>query len=453
MSTNTNIPQKLLDSLQEVNCFDETAFIEAHEQSSITSVRVNKFKYTAQFEQEENVPWCSSGKYLQERPSFVADPLWHAGAYYVQEASSMLLEQVLKQTVDFSKQLILLDACASPGGKSTLVASLINEESLLISNEIIQTRVNTLVENIVKWGQLNTWVCNSDVKQIGQCENIFDVILIDAPCSGSGLFRKDKKAINEWSENNVTHCEKRQQRIFDDLENALCEEGILIYMTCSYSVQENEDMIDYIIASEKYESIELSLSPDWQIINTQSNIHNGFGYRCMPHVTKGEGFFLSVFRKKGLYNKYIPLINNELKATANQFDFEKFIEIKNTFTFNLIDSIACIHLEHKNYFGYFSKKLKLVKKGIVLGQIMHKVCMPDHELAMYYGLKSTIPYINVSLVDAIKYLKKDTIELLDCAKGLYIVRFEGIALGWIKNLGNRSNNYYPTKYRLLKNIF
>src|SRR5436190_11131836 len=184
------------------------------------------------------VPWSSSGFYLNERPIFTLDPMFHAGAYYVQEASSMFLEQALKQTVDLSQPVKVLDLCAAPGGKSTLIQSLITTESLLVSNEVIKTRVNILSENITKWGAANVIVTNNDPRDFQRLPGYFDVIVIDAPCSGSGLFRKDPAAISEWSRDNVILCSQRQQRILADIMPALKPGGILIYSTCSYSQEE-----------------------------------------------------------------------------------------------------------------------------------------------------------------------------------------------------------------------
>ena len=181
-----------------------------------------------------------------QRPSFTFDPLFHAGTYYVQEASSMFLEQALKQSVDLSQPLRVLDLCAAPGGKSTLLQSLLNKESLLVSNDVIKSRAAILEENIVKWGAANVVVTNNDPAHFARLENYFDAIVIDAPCSGSGLFRRDPEAINEWSENNVQLCSQRQQRIVADVWPALKQNGILIYSTCSYSAEEDEAILDWM---------------------------------------------------------------------------------------------------------------------------------------------------------------------------------------------------------------
>src|SRR5436190_23182745 len=251
------LPEKLLASLEGIKGFNKEAFEKVHSSGEqITSIRINPFKSSAEklihdsrLTIHENIPWCEHGYYLKERPSFTFDPLFHAGCYYVQEASSMFLEQALKQTVDLSKPLRVLDLCAAPGGKSTHIQSLISPGSLLVSNEVIKSRCNILKDNIIKWGCNNVVVTNNDPKDFARLENYFDVIVVDAPCSGSGLFRRDEEAIGEWSENNVQLCSQRQQRIIADVWPALKKEGILIYSTCSYSKDEDENIIKWMDAT------------------------------------------------------------------------------------------------------------------------------------------------------------------------------------------------------------
>ena len=224
-----HLPAELLRSLEGVKGFDKEAFIAVHEsEERITSIRLNPFKQSEIVNLKSKVPWTEQGYYLQTRPSFTFDPLFHAGCYYVQEASSMFLEVALKQTVDLSKPLKVLDLCAAPGGKSTHILSLISKESLLVSNEVIRSRATILNDNIVKWGCSNVMVTNNDPKDFQRLENYFDVIVVDAPCSGSGLLRRDPEAIEEWSEQNVTLCSQRQQRILANVLPALKHDGVLI---------------------------------------------------------------------------------------------------------------------------------------------------------------------------------------------------------------------------------
>jgi 16S rRNA C967 or C1407 C5-methylase (RsmB/RsmF family) len=280
----------LLDKLEDVEGFSRESFIHAHETPSVTSIRFNiekltRFAATAQsthpeFILKEKVPWCEFGFYLEERPSFTLDPLLHAGAYYVQEASSMFLFEVLKQTCNDNNKSVL-DLCAAPGGKSSLLASYF-KNSLIVSNEIIKQRANILYENLTKWGAANIVVTNNDAADFQRLENYFDVIVVDAPCSGSGLFRKDANAIEEWNEGNIHLCSQRQQRILADVYAALKQDGILIYSTCSYSEEEDEDILDWLKNNFDVDTIQLKLKDDWNITETQSSKHKAFGYRFWP---------------------------------------------------------------------------------------------------------------------------------------------------------------------------
>ena len=197
------LPRKLLHDLRDVKGFDEAAFIAAHQQLAVTSVRLNPFKPAPVFETAQSVPWCKEGRYLDARPSFTLDPYFHGGAYYVQEASSMFLAHMFRSLVGDRKGLRVLDLCAAPGGKSTLLASLLDRTSLLVSNEVIRSRASILEENMTRWGCMNTWVTSNDPKDLSKLPGYFDVMVVDAPCSGSGLFRKDEYALDEWIEANV----------------------------------------------------------------------------------------------------------------------------------------------------------------------------------------------------------------------------------------------------------
>ncbi len=449
----TNVPRKLLDSLQNIKGFDEQLFLEAHTKDIKTSIRINPKKRTCDFDNEEKIPWAKEGRLLRIRPNFAIDPLWHAGAYYVQEASSMFLEHALKQCVDFTKELTVLDACAAPGGKSTHVASLLNEQSLLISNEVISTRVHILVENISKWGYANTWVTNNDVQQFTTCASVFDIVLVDAPCSGSGLFRKDKNAIQEWSEDNVQLCSKRQQRILHDLLPSLCNEGILVYMTCSFSKEENEDILDALIKTNELETIKIEADASWNIVETTSDIYGAYGYRFMPHLSIGEGFYIAVLKKKGAYNKHIPIEEKWIKPSIDVVQAaEQFISVEDKYILSHKENIFCINLHQKRYADFFVQKLRVIKKGVLLGQQIRKDLIPDQELANSMLLKSEQEKIELDYIQAIQYLKKDSIVLEEKKKGWYVASYKNNNLGWLKHLSNRINNYFPTKYRLRKDF-
>ena len=269
-TTHLLLPAQLIQSLEGVIGFDKDAFEKVHYSGEqITSVRLNPVKPSV-FHYPDialtPIPWAETGYYLSQRPSFTFDPLFHAGCYYVQEPSSMFLEQALRQTVDLTKPLKVLDLCAAPGGKSTHIQSLISAESLLVSNEVIKARAGVLKQNIIKWGCSNIIVTNNDPQHFSRIEGFFDVMVVDAPCSGSGLFRRDEAAIDEWSLDNVQLCCGRQRRILADALPALHEGGVLVYSTCSYSKEENEDLMDWLVQECGLENLQLQVEKEWGIV-------------------------------------------------------------------------------------------------------------------------------------------------------------------------------------------
>lgn len=307
------LPPDLLRSLQTVKGFNEATFVEVHESGTqVVSVRFNPLKipsgYSHIFPGSTKIPWSSFGYYLPQRPSFTLDPLLHSGAYYVQEASGMFIEQCLSQTTDLTKSVRVLDVCAAPGGKSTLIQSLISRNSLLVSNEVIRARVNIVIENLSKWGGENVIVTSNDPADLRRLENFFDVMIVDAPCSGSGLFRRDPAAISEWSADAVKICSLRQQRILADAYPALRKDGLLIYSTCSYSVSENEDICDWLCQHYDVSTLKLNVPPEWNIVETISEVYKAAGYRFFPDRLDGEGFFVACFRKNDGEENYQPEI-------------------------------------------------------------------------------------------------------------------------------------------------
>lgn len=283
------LPQALQDRLASLPQLDLAALNALHASGEqVTSIRRNLFKQPEaySFSFDAPVPWCAHAAYLPERPFFTFDPLLHAGAYYVQDASSMCIWTALTQVVKTTKGLKVLDLCAAPGGKTTLLADYFHD-GVLVANEVIRSRAAILVENITKWGAGHVIVTNNDPADFTSLENYFDVMLVDAPCSGSGLFRKDPDAVNEWSPEHEQLCSQRQQRILADALPALKPGGILLYATCSYSPEEDENIMDWLMAQDDMVSVPLDLPASWNIVTTQTDT-GATGYRFYPHLLKGE---------------------------------------------------------------------------------------------------------------------------------------------------------------------
>ncbi|MES3019344.1 MAG: RNA methyltransferase [Bacteroidota bacterium] len=446
------LPSAFLRSLIENHNFEEEPFIKSHESGEqITSVRLNERKPSDSFKNSDSIPWCETGRYLNERPSFTADPLFHAGCYYVQEASSMFLEHILKNTADLDASNKVLDLCAAPGGKSTLISSLINEDSLLVSNEIIKTRVPVLTDNLIKWGPANTFVTNNDPRDFKRLDAYFDIITVDAPCSGSGMFRKDPDAINEWSESAVLLCSQRQQRILADIYPVLKKSGTLIYSTCSYSKQENEDISDWLCDSFGLSTLQIPLEESWGIEETLSDKHKCYGYRFYPHKVKGEGFFIAAFRKTEVSPEAQIKRAKETRINqTNEAVIRKWLQPQeNLRILGLQDDFFAINKVHEADLQYLQSNLYLKKSGIRLGKVMGKDLVPNHELALSLIVNEHVQRVEVTREQAISYLKRDELKLETDVLGWALLCYLGHPLGWAKMLGNRMNNYFPKEIRIV----
>ena len=471
----SNLPISLLQSLEGIKGFQREAFERVHEDASdLSSVRYNPLKIAPGNEpalfpegstvgvSQTKIPWSSNGYYVAPRPSFTLDPLFHAGAYYVQEASSMFLEQALLQHAALDQPLRVLDLCAAPGGKSTLIQSLLSAESVLVSNEVIKSRAAILEENLTKWGGANTIITNNDPRDLGRLEGYFDVIVVDAPCSGSGLFRRDPEAIKEWSVSAVDLCSQRQKRILSDIYPSLKEGGLLIYSTCSYSMEEDEDILDWIVEDHGLESVAMQLQNEWGVEEVISPKQKAFGYRFWPHLLKGEGLFLSCFRKteaaefngkSGKNPKFEKASAAEVAAVGPWLQkemagsFSKLGEAINFLPAGMERDLSILH----------ASNLYLRKAGVLIGKWTGKELIPDHALALSRLTSSDLVAISLNRADALQYLRREEVildpmpELSGHAfRGWSLVTYEGLSLGWIKLLSNRINNYYPKEWRILK---
>jgi 16S rRNA C967 or C1407 C5-methylase (RsmB/RsmF family)/NOL1/NOP2/fmu family ribosome biogenesis protein len=454
-----NLPSAHLESLRKSlgNEFDQ--FAQAYNEAPPVSIRINKGKWQGETP-SDHVPWSEDGFYLKERPSFTHDPKFHAGWYYVQEASSQFLSHIAKTVIPKDHSLKVLDLCAAPGGKSTLLASELNEEDLLVSNEVIRTRAHILAENISKWGKPNVVVTNNDPEQFQKLKGFFDVIVVDAPCSGEGLFRRDPELTGEWSEENVNLCSARQRRIVLDIWDSLKEGGILVYSTCTFNAQENEENLAWLKSQISFESVQLNVPKDWDIVESDfgfaqsDNNRSGnkvSGYRFYPHKVKGEGFFVSVLRKtdeseqtggkeKVLFTPAPSKERNEVSSwlkNPEQFDFIR--------RGDHVLALPKIHVEsvHK-----LSRLLNCVQYGIPVADAQ-KGLKPLHELSQSIQLNTSAFHVTeLSKDEALKFLAKEDFKVNDSHKGIALMMHDGAALGWMNLLGNRANNLYPKEWRI-----
>ncbi len=416
---------------------NSSLFLESLNHEVPTSIRVNKLKNNPTLDLEK-VLWSNFGYYLKKTHSFVLDPLWHIGKYYVQEASSMSLEmaflEIKKQTGN--TPLKILDLCAAPGGKSTYITQLMNENDVLVSNEIDKSRVKILKENIRKNGHHQCVVTNKSSDDFGNLGEYFDVVIIDAPCSGEGMFRKDPQALEHWSLNNVNLCVERQNNILNNASNCLKENGYLIYSTCTFNEEENEKQIQKLIHSG-YEPIEFEL-----------NNNCDFQHRFWFHLKKGEGFYLALLqkRKSDVKAKELKLrINFEKISEPILKDMEKFIFSKNKF------KIEAITEEIINLYKYLPFEPEI--SGIETHQIKN----------LFVGYSSYLPFAAAYNSKYLEPILLNENQVLDYFKGNAVnnefkqngwvnLVFNGHILGIGKAVNQRINNHFPTEWQIKKNI-
>jgi len=435
---------------------DEYARLEkALQEESPVSIRLNPSKPANPKSNYEKVKWCETGYYLPERPSFTFDPLFHAGCYYVQEASSMFLEQVMKQYI--TTPVICLDLCAAPGGKSTHLLSLLPEKSLLVSNEVIHSRAVVLRENLIKWGSPYSVATCNDPKEIGCLTHLFDVIVADLPCSGEGMFRKDRNSRSEWSEANVRLCAARQRRIIHDVWNSLKPGGSFVYCTCTFNREENEENIRYIVDVFNAEVLPVSVEDDW---NISPAIDEPFPmYRFYPHKTKGEGFCLSLLKKHDDERQTIQIpkvkIQNS-KKILQSYDLTILQSFLNdSFHFDVNNNtIQAIPALFQDTYQLLSHYLRVVSAGVLTGEIKGNDLLPATALALNACFRSdSFPSVELTLEESIRYLRKEALVLQkDVPTGFVVVKYGNTPLGFVKNIGNRANNLYPQEWRIRKRL-
>lgn len=361
----------------------------------------------------------------------------------------MFLEQALLQLADLSQPLKVLDLCAAPGGKSTHIQSLISPDSLLVSNEVIRSRAAVLKQNIIKWGSANVVVTNNDPAHFARLENFFDLMVVDAPCSGSGLFRKDADAIQEWSVDAVQLCAARQKRILADALPALKQGGLLLYATCSYSQEEDEWISDWLVA-HGYENLPIEIEKEWGIVQTESPESGAKGYRMFPHRTAGEGFYLAAFKKSGGDASGRWKAAKPEKATARDAAVVQqwlgptdLMVLQHPWLYAMPEEVVGAYSTIKNY-------LNVQYAGVALGTVMKEKLVPEHALALSRILHPDIRPVDLDYENAIRYLQRQDLQLPHAAKGWAPVSFHMHNLGWINALQNRVNNYYPKEMRILK---
>lgn len=416
--------------------------IKALDGPAVTSVRYNPLKRVEQRFAGEAVAWCEEGVYLDERPIFTTDPLFHAGAYYVQEASSMFVGWMVERLGISGARI--LDLCAAPGGKSTQLAAY---ASVLVSNEVIRSRAKVLSDNIQRWGTGNIAVTSNDPKQFGErAVSFFDLVVIDTPCSGEGMFRKDPAAREEWSPEAVELCAARSRRIVSDAWGALRDGGVLIYSTCTFNEQENERNAEWICEELGGELIEFRDLP-------VGVVTNGAGYRFMPHLVRGEGFYAVAIKKLGeeCRAEYsIKKGKNSLVVVTAQEQAEAESWVQGALHFaSGGGNLYGFKDEMWEVIEFLRANFNLLYSGVMMGELIRGVLKPAHSLATYYDVvcenRAELP-----LEVAVEYLRRGVVAADFCeGDGMALATYMGTPIGWLKRIGRRTNNLYPQHLRIM----
>ncbi|MBP5365133.1 MAG: hypothetical protein J6Y82_04330 [Bacteroidales bacterium] len=430
---------------------DADKFLSAIEQTPYYSVRQNVAKRTDMgLPIGKPVPWCPDAYYLCERPNYTLNPLFHAGAFYPQEASSMYLWHVLSSVSEHLPQdPIVLDLCAAPGGKTTLLASYFGGRGVLVANEVVRNRAWILRENIAKWGCPNALVTNAEPARFGAEGAMFDLLVIDAPCSGEGMFRKDDVAVAEWTPENAAMCAARQRTIIADVWDAVVEGGVVIYSTCTFNPEENERNMQWIDSEYDVEFLRIPVVP--QSCVTVVPFAQGEGYGFYPHKVEGEGFFICAMRK--LSGRYRKPAKDKQKTTKATVPINCLKEQSSYDFYNIENKIVALPRQQSALMLRIANSYKSMLCGIETGEFIRKDFIPSAMLPLSAAFAAdSYPTAELTADEALHYLRGEWTATQPLAQGWNVVGFNGCRLGFAKAVGNRVNNYYPKEWRIKMKI-
>ena len=408
--------EEFIESVSRLPGLDVKAFLTAMSEAPSVSVKLNRRKISdvAQlgYGNLEPVSWCRSGFYLDERPKFTLNPLLHAGAFYVQDASSMIHETLVSNLLDagmLPERPLVLDLCAAPGGKTTSMINALPDGSTVVANEVMPQRVRILAENLKKWGYPDILVTSSQTSRLASaaCE-AFDLIAVDAPCSGEGMMRKDEDARNQWSPRLTAQCASLQREILADAVSMLRPGGILIYSTCTFNREEDELNVGWLVDECGLQPVHHGIPAE---LGIGSEIDSPYpALRFMPHLTRGEGLFAAVLRKPG-------------ESPASN---------------------------HRKTLDSLRKKAKVILDGIPTVTLKGKLELPASQWALATDFpRGKYPEEELDLDTALRYLRHEAIVLdPNVARGFVVVTYKGHPLGLVKNIGNRANNLFPAEWRI-----
>ncbi len=448
---------------KDLGASEAEALLEALEGESPTAIRFNPYKMKSKPEEGEllsRVAWSRYGYYLSQRPKFTYESAFHAGSYYVQEASSQFVGHILAAASQSWEGAKILDTCAAPGGKTTLYSTLVGLEGLVVAGEANRSRAAVLADNVRRWGLGNTVVVSGDAAQVSSFEAFYDVVAVDAPCSGEGMFRKGEVAREEWSEGGVELCAARQAEILRDAWRALKPGGVLIYSTCTFNRTENEDVIaefEQWCEGEVAPFERVEVDDAWGVQRCEVGSFQSF--RFMPHRAKGEGFFVAVARKSFDASSRVKMPRSKKKifsplARIDLAECARWVEQPERMSFYCVaDTIYGYYNAHLDVITRLAESLTVIYSGVAMGQIFKGRLNPDPALGLFVGLNREA--VNVSQLteqeEILSYLRRGDVAAQRFEEGMnLVVDAEGYALGFVKRIGSRVNNKYSNSLRILK---
>ena len=455
------LPAKFVERvLRDLGDAEGRALCAALDGEPPVSVRINPAKAAADalpaLEIAGQVPWCRDGHYLTARPFFTLDSDFHAGAYYVQEASSQFVGHLLGNVRTEGARI--LDLCAAPGGKTTLYASLAGPGGLVVANEIDRRRASVLADNVRKWGTGNVAVTTCEARLLGDFEAWFDVVAVDAPCSGEGMFRKDDEARGEWSESNVKLCASRQDGILREAWRALKPGGTLVYSTCTFNRDEDEGALERMLVwagDEVAEPEEISVGDAWGIVCGRVGAFRTF--RFYPHRACGEGFFAAAARKSFDTGGRVrtPKARRTVFAAVDRktvAELARWLREPDRMCFaEVAETCYAWYAAQSDAVRALSEAVPVIYSGVALGQVFKGMLKPDPALAFFDGLnRRAVPVAELDEAEALRFLRKQDIAAGGLAEGVNLVCSRGRALGFAKRIGARVNNMYPNSSRIIK---
>ena len=455
-----NLPQAFIERTRQLLGEDNyPQFEEALATETPVSIRPNRAKCQLPVEGEP-IPWATSGMYLKNRPTFTFDPMFHAGAYYVQDSSSMFVGHVFRKllsemSMQSSRPLRVLDLCAAPGGKTTDLAASLREACgdnfLLVANEVMKARVGVLADNVALWGDPNVVVTSDDPRAFAALPGFFDVIVADVPCSGEGMFRKDEQAQQQWSADNVALCEARQRRIVADVWPSLSSGGVFIYSTCTFNRYENDGNVAWVAEELGAEPL---LKED-VAGGYEGVIKTGLGYSLVPGFVEGEGQYCSALVKTGdcAYVESRQRQGRAARPAPLPKGLERLLDREVSFR-QKGDVVTAVPSSLAQLVGILEQSLHVVAAGCAVGTVKGNVLVPDADLALSLMLDRTaFPSVEVDRNTALSYLHRDAITLPEgTERGYVLICHAGLPLGFVKNLGNRCNSLHPQSRRIRMDI-